>query len=72
LQGEDGAYNIKTVTETEWDNIYPLVTHQGKLLVQDPYGNQKWIRITDRKWTAESQSGNVYRDITLKYVEIAE
>jgi hypothetical protein len=54
LQGEDGAYNIKTVTETEWDNIYPLVTHQGKLLVQDPFGNQKWIRITDRKWTAES------------------
>ena len=72
LQGEDGAYNIKTVTETEWDNFYPLLTHQGKLLIQDPYGNQKWIRITDRKWTAETQSGNVYRDITLKYVELAE
>jgi hypothetical protein len=72
LQGEDGAYNLKTVTETEWDNIYPLITHQGKLLIQDPFGNQKWIRITDRKWTAETQSGNVYRDITLNYVEIAE
>ena len=72
LQGEDGAYNLKTVTETEWDNIYPLITHQGKLLIQDPFGNQKYIRITDRKWTAETQSGNVYRDITLKYVEIAE
>lgn len=72
LQGEDGAYNIKTVTEDEWDAFYPLLTHQGKLLVQDPFGNQKWIRITDRKWTAETQSGNVYRDITLKYVEIAE
>jgi len=72
LQGEDGAYNLKTVTETEWDNIYPLITHQGKLLIQDPFGNQKYVRITDRKWTAETQSGNVYRDITLKYVEIAE
>lgn len=72
LQGEDGAYNIKTVTETEWDNFYPLLTHQGKLLVQDPFGNQKYVRITDRKWTAETQSGNVYRDITLKYVEIAQ
>ena len=72
LQGEDGAYNIKTVTEAEWDNFYPLLVHQGKILVQDPFGNQKWIRITDRKWTAETQSGNVYRDITLKYVEIAE
>lgn len=69
LQGEDGAYNIKTVTEDEWDAFYPLLTHQGKLFVQDPYGNQKYIRITERKWTAESQSGNVYRDITLKYVE---
>jgi hypothetical protein len=72
LQGEDGAYNVKTVTEDEWDAIYPLITHQGKLLIQDPFGNQKYIRITDRKWTAETQSGNVYRDITLNYVEIAE
>jgi hypothetical protein len=72
LQGEDGAYNIKTVTEDEWDDIYPLITHQGKLLVQDPFGNQKYIRITDRKWTAETQSGNIYRDITLTYVEVAE
>jgi hypothetical protein len=70
LQGEDGAYNIKTVTETEWDEFYPLLTHQGKLLVQDPFGNQKWVRITERKWTAETQSGNVYRDITAKYVEV--
>ena len=69
LQGEDGGYNIKTVSETEWDAFYPLLTHQGKLLVQDPFGNQKYIRITDRKWIAETQSGNVYRDITLKYVE---
>lgn len=72
LQGEDGAYNIKTVTEEEWDAFYPLLIHQGKILVQDPFGNQKWVRIIDRKWTAETQSGNVYRDITLKYVEIAE
>lgn len=72
LQGEDGAYNIKTVTENEWDEIYPLITHQGKLLIQDPFGNYKYIRITDRKWTAETQSGNIYRDITLNYVEIEE
>ena len=71
LQGEDGSYNIKTVTEEEWDEIFPLLIHQGKLLVQDPFGNQKYIRITDRKWTAETQSGNIYRDITANYVEVA-
>jgi hypothetical protein len=70
IQGQDGGYNIKTVTEAEWDNIYPLITHQGTLLVQDPFGNQNYIRITDRKWTAETQSGNIYRDITLSFVEV--
>lgn len=70
IQGEDGGYNIKTVTETEWDNIYPLIVHQGIILVQDPFANQKYIRIVDREWTAETQSGNIYRDITLRYVEV--
>jgi hypothetical protein len=70
IQGKDGGYNIKTVTEAEWDDIYPLITHQGTLLVQDPFGNQDYIRITDRKWTAETQSGNIYRDITLSFVEV--
>jgi hypothetical protein len=72
LQGEDGAFNIKTVTDAEWTALYPLLAHQGKLLVQDPYGNQKYIRIIDRKWTAETQSGNIYRDITATYVELAQ
>ena len=70
LQGEDGGYSIKTVTETEWDNFYPILTHQGTILVQDPYGNQKYIRITSRDWTAETQAGSVYRDITIRYVEV--
>ena len=69
LQGEDGAFNIKTTTDDEWNAFYPLLAHQGKILVQDPYGNQKYVRIVDRKWTSESQSGNVYRDITAKYVQ---
>ena len=70
IQGQDGGYQIKTVTEAEWDDIYPLITHQGTLLVQDPFGNQNYIRITDRKWTAETQSGNIYRDINLSFVEV--
>jgi hypothetical protein len=69
LQGEDGSFNIKTTTDDEWNAFYPLLAHQGKILVQDPYGNQKYVRIIDRKWTAESQSGNIYRDITAKYVQ---
>jgi hypothetical protein len=70
IQGEDGGYNIKTVTEAEWDAIQPLINFQGTLLVQDPYGNQKYIRIVNRQWQAETQAGNIYRDINLTYVEV--
>jgi hypothetical protein len=70
IQGQDGTYVIKTITEAEWDDIYPLVTHQGTLLIQDPFGNQNYIRITNRKWSAETQSGNIYRDIDISFVEV--
>jgi hypothetical protein len=71
IQGEDGIYSIKTVNETEWDNLYLLIEYQGTVLAQDPLGNQKYIRITARTWNAESKSeGVVYRDIDLAYVEV--
>ena len=71
LQGEDGIYSIKTLTETEWDDFYPIFIYQGIILVQDPFGNQKYIRVTSRTWSAASQSnGVVYRDIDLAYVEV--
>jgi hypothetical protein len=73
LQGEDGIYSIKTLTEAEYDEFYPLMTHQGTILVQDPAGNQKYVRITSRTWQAESkQDGVIYRDIDLAYVEVTE
>jgi hypothetical protein len=71
LQGEDGIYSIKTLTEAEYDAIYLVMTHQGTILVQDPAGNQKYIRITSRTFAAESKQGGViYRDIDLAYVEV--
>jgi hypothetical protein len=73
LQGEDGIYSIKTLTEVEYDAFYPVMTHQGTILVQDPAGNQKYVRITSRTFAAESKQGGViYRDIDLAYVEVDE
>ena len=71
LQGEDGEYQIKTVTEAEWTLIKPVLEVQAPLLVQDPLGNQKYIRIYDRTWTAMTVSNAVYRDINIKYVEVS-
>lgn len=70
IQGQDGAYTIKTVNETEWDDLYPILVHQGVLLVQDPYGNQKYIRIYSRGWNSENRGSAVHRDINVSYVEV--
>jgi len=73
LQGEDGIYSIKTLTEDEWDDLYPIIEHQGTLLVQDPLLNQKLIRVIGRTWSAEStQNGVIFRDVELAYVEVEE
>jgi hypothetical protein len=72
LQGEDGIYNVKTINEAEWDDFYLVLTHQGTLLVQDPLGNQKYVRITDRTWVAETVSGAIHRNIEAAYVEVDE
>lgn len=71
LQGEDGIYQIKTLNETEWDNLLPLIQYQGTILVQDPTGSQKYIRIISRTWAAESKNdGVIFRDVDLAYVEV--
>jgi hypothetical protein len=70
LQGEDGIFNIKTVNETEWDNFYPILTHQGTLLVQDPLGNQKYVRVTRRNFIAETAGSAIHRNVDMSYVEV--
>ena len=71
IQGQDGLYVIKTVNTTEWNNIFPLINHQGIILAQDPYGNQKYIRIVSRDWSAANQGANVHRDVNIRYVEVS-
>lgn len=70
IQGEDGGYTIKTVNQTEWDNLLPLLDYQGIILSQNPYGYQKYIRITSRGWTEENQGGVIHRDVNVRYVEV--
>jgi len=70
IQGEDGSYSIKTLNESEWQNLEPLLNYQGTILVQDPLGNQKYIRIISRSWTFSTPNGRSNRDISIQYVEV--
>ena len=71
LQGEDGKYQLLTVSSAEYTNIFPVLTYQGTILVQDPFGNQKYIRITSREYTAETVNGVIQRNLNIGYVQVS-
>lgn len=70
LQGEDGSYSIVTTSTAQWDNIEPIIKHQGIVLVQDPFGYQKYVRFTERQWENSTPSQLNIRNVTLSYVEV--
>jgi len=71
LQGKDGRYSITTNNNTQFNAILPVLNYQGTLLVQDPLGNQKYIRITGRSWTESTVGTVVRRNIDITYVEVS-
>lgn len=70
VYGKDGSYSIITTTDAEFDLLELLLRYQGKTLVQDPYGAQKYIRIISRSWTAGGTEGRRMRQVDVDYVEI--
>jgi len=71
LQGKDGRYTITTATNAQFNTFLPIINYQGTLLVQDPLGNQKYIRITGRSWSESTVGTIVRRTIDLDYVEVS-
>lgn len=70
IYGVDGSYEFTTQGETEWDNLYPVLTYQGVLHVHDPLGRQKYVRFVDRTWTEIGKIGNLIRNAKVNYFEV--
>jgi hypothetical protein len=70
IYGIDGSYEFTTQGETEWDNLYPVLTYQGTLHVHDPLGRQKYVRFVDRSWTEVGPIGNLIRSAKVNYFEV--
>ena len=70
IYGIDGSYEFTTQGETEWDNLYPVLTYQGVLHVHDPLGRQKYVRFVDRTWTEVGTIGNLIRNAKVNYFEV--
>jgi hypothetical protein len=70
IYGVDGSYEFTTQGETEWNNLYPVLTYQGILHVHDPLGRQKYVRFVDRTWTEVGAIGNLIRNAKVNYFEV--
>lgn len=70
VYGNDGQYIITTIDDDEFAGLEILLRHQGKLLVQDPYGTQKYVRLVSRSWQMGGTSGRRVRRVSVDYVEI--
>ena len=70
IYGVDGSYEFTTQGETEWNNLYPVLTYQGILHVHDPLGRQKYVRFVDRTWTEVGTIGNLIRNAKVNYFEV--
>jgi len=70
IYGIDGSYEFTTQGETEWNNLYPVLTYQGILHVHDPLGRQKYVRFVDRTWTEVGPIGNLIRNAKVNYFEV--
>jgi hypothetical protein len=70
VYGNDGQYTITTITDSEFNSLETILRYQGKLLVQDPYGTQKYVRLISRSWQMGGTSGRRIRRVSVDYVEI--
>jgi len=68
--GIDGSYEFTTQGETEWDNLYPVLTYQGILHVHDPLGRQKYVRFVERNWTESGNINSLVRRVKVTYYEV--
>ena len=70
IYGVDGTYEFVTTGETEWDELYPVLTYQGTLHVHDPLGRQKYVRFVDRNWTESGNINSLVRRVKVTYFEV--
>jgi hypothetical protein len=70
IYGVDGNYEFVTTGETEWNNLYPVLTYQGTLHVHDPLGRQKYVRFVERNWTESGNINSLVRRIKVTYYEV--
>lgn len=72
MYGDDGTYQIKVYGTDDWARMRALLRYQGAIFVQDPYGEQKWVRLLSRSWSLLGAATCPQRPVDVQYVEVDE
>jgi hypothetical protein len=76
--GDDPDFTITTVGAADFETVRALLTHQGTLLLQEPYldsddvGRQRFVRVVDRSWTREGVPSRPRSTFTVRAVEVGQ
>lgn len=71
LSGREGNYALVVSGASAWTAFEPLLRHTGTLLVQSPFGDQRYVRIVERSVTLTGTTGAPRREVEVKYVEVS-
>jgi len=66
----DGNYQISLIDDTEWLAMQNVLKSQSIVLVQDPYGTQKYVRFITRELDLAGTSGRRVRSLKIDYIEV--
>lgn len=70
LYGQDSELLIASQGASEWASVAALAQRQDTLFVQDPFGQQVYIRVVARSHKLTGHKDNPIRYTTLNYVEV--
>lgn len=70
LGGSDGTFEVYATPDT-WERVRAVLTAQRVLLWQDPYGQDRYLRIVRRSWQRTGATGAAARyRATVNFVEV--
>jgi hypothetical protein len=70
VRGEDGAYDILCPDQATFDTLAAVLNGRALVLVADPFGEQKYIRITGRTYSKTGAAAAPRYYVNVQYVQV--
>lgn len=70
--GYAGSYQLFTSTAADWTKLSALLEFEGMLLVQDPFGGHKYVRLTSRSVDLSGTPSAPQRTVTVDWVQVGD